>query len=73
MTRKKPTYVYNGKEMSEDDLRSVLLDKVGIDNANILDDFLYNLENMVYQKLKAYCEKAITLILKTSLKILMVV
>ncbi len=44
LTRKKPTYVYNGKEMSEDDLRSVLLDKVGIDNANILDDFLYNLE-----------------------------
>lgn len=42
LTRKKPTYVYNGKEMSEDDLRSVLLDKVGIDNANILDDFLYN-------------------------------
>lgn len=73
LTRKKPTYVYNGKEMSEDDLRSVLLDKVGIDNANILDDFLYNLENMVYQKLKAYCEKVITLILKTFLKVLMVV
>jgi hypothetical protein len=43
LTRKKPTYVYNGKEMSEDYLRSVLLDKVGIDNANILDDFLYTL------------------------------
>ena len=44
LTRKKPTYVYNGKEMSKDNLRSVLLDKVGRDNANILDDFLYNLE-----------------------------
>ena len=42
LTRKKPTYFYDGKELSEDYLRSILLNKVGIGNANILDDFLYN-------------------------------
>lgn len=57
LTRKKPTYVYNGKEMSEDDLRSVLLDKVGIDNANILDDFLYNLEKYGVSEAKSMLRK----------------
>lgn len=57
LTRKKPTYVYNGKEMSEDDLRSVLLDKVGIDNANILDDFLYNLERYGVSEAKSILRK----------------
>ena len=56
-TRKKPSYVYNGKEMSEDDLRSVLLDKVGIDNANILDDFLYNLEKYGVSEAKSILRK----------------
>lgn len=57
LTRKKPTYVYNGKEMSEDDLRSVLLNKVGIDNANILDDFLYNLEKYGVSEAKSILRK----------------
>lgn len=57
LTRKKPTYVYNGKEMSEDDLRSFLLDKVGIDNANILDDFLYNLEKYGVSEAKSILRK----------------
>lgn len=57
LTRKKPTYVYNGKEMSEDDLRYVLLDKVGIDNANILDDFLYNLEKYGVSEAKSILRK----------------
>lgn len=57
LTRKKPTYVYNGKEMSDDDLRSVLLDKVGIDNANILDDFLYNLEKYGVSEAKSILRK----------------
>lgn len=57
LTRKKPTYVYNGKEMSEDYLRSVLLDKVGIDNANILDDFLYNLEKYGVSEAKSILRK----------------
>lgn len=57
LTRKKPTYVYNGKEMSEDDLRSVLLDKVGINNANILDDFLYNLEKYGVSEAKSILRK----------------
>lgn len=57
LTRKKPTYVYSGKEMSDDDLRSVLLDKVGIDNANILDDFLYNLEKYGVSEAKSILRK----------------
>jgi site-specific DNA-cytosine methylase len=57
LTRKKPTYVYNGKEMSEDDLRSVLLVKVGIDNTNILDDFLYNLEKYGVSESKSILRK----------------
>ena len=57
LTRKKPTYVYNGKDVSEDDLRSVLLDKVGRDNANILDDFLYNLEKYGVSEAKSILRK----------------
>lgn len=57
LTRKKPTYVYNGKEMSEDDLRSILLNKVGIGNANILDDFLYNLKKYGVSEAKSILRK----------------
>lgn len=57
LTRKKPTYVYNGKEMSEDYLRSVLLDKVGIDNVPILDDFLYYLEKYGVSEAKSILRK----------------
>ena len=57
LTRKKPTYVYNGKELSEDYLRSILLNKVGRDNANILDDFLYNLEKYGVSEAKSILRK----------------
>ena len=57
LTRKKPTYVYNGKEMSEDYLRSVLLDKVGVDNVPILDDFLYYLEKYGVSEAKSILRK----------------
>lgn len=57
LTRKKPTYFYNGKELSEDYLRSILLNKVGRDNANILDDFLYNLEKYGVSEAKSILRK----------------
>lgn len=57
LTRKKPTYFYNGKELSEDYLRSILLNKVGIDNANILDDFLYNLKKYGVSEAKSILRK----------------
>lgn len=57
LTRKKPTYVYNGKELSEDYLRSILLNKVGRDNANILDDFLYNLKKYGVSEAKSILRK----------------
>lgn len=57
LTRKKPTYVYNGKELSEDYLRSILLNKVGIGNANILDDFLYNLKKYGVSEAKSILRK----------------
>lgn len=57
LTRKKTTYVYNGKELSEDYLRSILLNKVGRDNANILDDFLYNLKKYGVSEAKSILRK----------------
>ena len=57
LTRKKPTYFYNGKELSEDYLHSILLNKVGIGNANILDDFLYNLKKYGVSEAKSILRK----------------
>lgn len=57
LTRKKSTYFYNGKELSEDYLRSILLNKVGIGNANILDDFLYNLKKYGVSEAKSILRK----------------
>lgn len=57
LTRKKPTYFYDGKELSEDYLRSILLNKVGIGNANILDDFLYNLKKYGVSEAKSILRK----------------
>lgn len=57
LTRKKPTYFYNGKELSEDYLYSILLNKVGRDNAKILDDFLYNLKKYGVSEAKSILRK----------------
>ena len=57
LTRKKSTYFYNGKELSEDYLHSILLNKVGIGNANILDDFLYNLKKYGVSEAKSILRK----------------
>lgn len=57
LTRKEPTYFYNGKELSEDYLRSILLNKVGIGNANILDDFLDNLKKYGVSEAKSILRK----------------
>ena len=57
LTRKKPTYFYNGNELSEDYLYSILLNKVGRDNANILDDFLYNLKKYGVSEAKSILRK----------------
>ncbi len=57
LTRKKPTYFYNGKELSEDYLHSILLNKVGRDNAKILDDFLYNLKKYGVSEAKSILRK----------------
>ena len=57
LTRKKPTYFYNGKELSEDYLHSILLNKVGRNNAKILDDFLYNLKKYGVSEAKSILRK----------------
>lgn len=57
LTRKKPTYFYNDKELSEDYLHSILLNKVGRDNAKILDDFLYNLKKYGVSEAKSILRK----------------
>ena len=57
LTRKKPTYFYNGKELSEDYLYSILLNKVGRNNAKILDDFLYNLKKYGVSEAKSILRK----------------
>lgn len=57
LTRKKPTYFYNGNELSEDYLYSILLNKVGRDNAKILDDFLYNLKKYGVSEAKSILRK----------------
>ena len=57
LTRKKPTYFYNGMELSEDYLYSILLNKVGRGNAKILDDFLYNLKKYGVSEAKSILRK----------------
>lgn len=57
LTRKKPTYFYNGMELSEDYLHSILLNKVGRNNAKILDDFLYNLKKYGVSEAKSILRK----------------
>ena len=57
LTRKKPTYFYNGMELSEDYLHSILLNKVGRNNAKILDDFLYNLKKYGVSEAKSMLRK----------------
>lgn len=57
LTRKKPTYFYNGMELSEDYLYSILLNKVGRNNAKILDDFLYNLKKYGVSEAKSILRK----------------
>lgn len=43
-TRKKPTYLYGGKEMSSDEFHDYVLGEIGDWNENMLNDFMYNLE-----------------------------
>ena len=43
-TRKKPTYLYGGKEMPSDEFHDYVLGKIGDRNENMLNDFMYNLE-----------------------------
>lgn len=57
LTRKKPTYFYNGMELSEDYLYPILLNKVGRNNAKILDDFLYNLKKYGVSEAKSILRK----------------
>ena len=42
--RKKPTYLYGGKEMSSDEFHDYVLGEIGDWNGNMLNDFMYNLE-----------------------------
>lgn len=42
--RKKPTYLYGGKEMSSDEFHDYVLGEIGDWNENMLNDFMYNLE-----------------------------
>jgi site-specific DNA-cytosine methylase len=42
--RKKPTYLYGGKEMPSDEFHDYVLGKIGDRNENMLNDFMYNLE-----------------------------
>lgn len=42
--RKKPTYLYGGKEMSSDEFHDYVLGEIGDWNENMLNDFIYNLE-----------------------------
>ena len=42
--RKKPTYLYGGKEMSSDEFHDYVQGEIGDWNENMLNDFMYNLE-----------------------------
>ena len=42
--RKKPTYLYGGKEMPSDEFHDYVLGEIGDRNENMLNDFMYNLE-----------------------------
>lgn len=57
ITHQKPTYIYNGKEMSEDDLQEEILPKIGSQNANMFMDFLYNLEKYGVSEAKSMLRK----------------
>lgn len=57
ITQQKPTYIYNGKEMSEDDFQEEILPKIGSQNENMFMDFLYNLEKYGVSKAKNILRK----------------
>lgn len=57
INRKKPTYIYNGKEMSEDDLQKEILHKIGSQNANMLMDFMLNLKTYGVSEAKSMLRK----------------
>lgn len=57
ITQQKPTYIYNGKEMSEDDFQEEILPKMGSQNENMFMDFLYNLEKYGVSKAKNILRK----------------
>lgn len=57
INRKKPTYIYNGKEMSEDDLQKENLHKIGSQNANMLMDFMLNLKTYGVSEAKSMLRK----------------
>lgn len=57
ITQQKPTYIYNGKEMSEDDFQEEILPKIGSQNENMFIDFLYNLEKYGVSKAKNILRK----------------
>ena len=42
--RKKPTYLFGGKEMTTDEFHDYVLGEIGDRNENMLNDFMYNLE-----------------------------
>lgn len=57
ITQQKPTYIYNGKEMSEDDFQEEILPKIGSQNENMFMDFLFNLEKYGVSKAKNILRK----------------
>lgn len=57
INRKKPTYIYNGNEMSEDDLQKEILHKIGSQNANMLMDFMLNLKTYGVSEAKSMLRK----------------
>lgn len=57
INRKKPTYIYNGNEMSEDDLQKEILHKIGSQNANMLMDFMLNLKTYGVSEAKSMLSK----------------
>ena len=57
ITQQKPTYIYNGKEMSEADFQEEILPKIGSQNENMFMDFLYNLEKYGVSKAKNILRK----------------
>ena len=68
ITQQKPTYIYNGKEMSEDDFQEEILLKIGSQNENMFMDFLYNLEKYGVSKAKNILRKGDYVYYKNLLK-----